>query len=113
MKKWILILFSLAFVSCYSSRSLMTYEDFASIKIGSSAADVRSKYGEPYAIHSRGGNTDEWVYIERFDVGARVAAQRHYIVIFTNQKVVGKRVETLTPPPYTPTPTEDPFPHNG
>ncbi len=111
MKKWLLIL--PLFCACYSNRPLMTADEFASIPIGSTTAQVRQEYGEPYAIYSRGGNTDEWEYIERLDVGAYVVNQRHYFLIITNGKVVGKRTDLQRPPPYLPTQTDDPFPHNS
>jgi len=91
----------------------MTADEFASIPIGSTTEEVRAQHGDPYSIFSRGGNTDEWEYIERLDVGGVIVNQRHYFLIITNGKVVGKRTELLRPPPYQPTRTDDPFPHNS
>ena len=111
MKRWIILAFIC--IACYSNRSLMTADEFADIRLGTPASEVQAEHGPPYAVYSRGGNTDEWEYIERIDVGDRVVTQRHYFIIMTNGKVVGKRSEYITPPPYRPTQTDDPFPHNS
>lgn len=113
MKKWIGIL-SLAFLcACYQNRALMTSDEFAAIPLGATAKEVEAEHGSPYKIYSRGGNTDEWEYIERIDVGSRIVSQNHYFLIMTNGKVVGKHMDTTRPPPFRPTQTDDPFPHNG
>ena len=111
MKKSLVIL--LLLTACYCSRSLMTYDEFASIPIGSTPGEVQKEHGRPYAIHSTGAQTEEWEYIERIDVGSNVVMQKHYFLIISHGKVVAKRVETYRMPPYRPTNTTDPFPHNS
>lgn len=113
MKKSLLIISLTLLLACYSNRALMTSDEFASIPIGATTQEVQKDFGKPYAIRSRGGNTDEWEYIERIDVGSEAILQNHYYLIITNGRVVGKHTEATRPPPFRPTDTTDPFPHNS
>lgn len=74
---------------------------YAEIEVGSSIHDVEKKCGKPYQIRSRGGNTDQYEYIERVMIGNEVVQMRHYYLVVTDGRVVGKYMNyTETPPVY-------------
>jgi hypothetical protein len=86
--------------ACASGGSLMTNQAFFDIPIGSSQNEVIATAGEPYAIHKKEDGSVEYEYIERFKVGARETQERHYFLLIKDGKVVSKRVDQSSPPPY-------------
>lgn len=78
----------------------MTNQAFFDIPIGSSQTEVVAAAGEPYAIHTKDDGSIEYEYIERIKVGARDTQERHYYLLIKNGKVVSKRVDQSSPPPY-------------
>ena len=97
-KELLVMLFALS--ACASGGSLMTNQAFFDIPIGSSRNEVVETAGEPYAIHNRPDGTVEFEYVERFKVGGRISEERHYFLLIKDGKVVSKRVEQSSPPPY-------------
>ena len=99
MKKSLLsLLFALS--SCASGGSIMTNQAFFDIPIGTQENDVVATAGKPYAIHTKGDGSVEYEYIERFKLGARDSEERHYYILIKDGKVISKRVEQSSPPPY-------------
>ena len=99
MKKGIVsLLFALS--ACASGGSMMTNHAFFDIPIGSKESEVVATAGEPYAIHHKEDGSVEYEYIERFKVGGRDPQERHYFLLIKNGKVVSKRVDQSSPPPY-------------
>ncbi len=90
----------LALSACASGGSLMTNRAFFEIPLGTSQNEVVATAGEPYAIHKKEDGTVEYEYIERFKVGGRDTEERHYFLLIKDGKVVSKRVEQSSPPPY-------------
>jgi len=83
-----------------SGGSIMTSQAFFEIPIGSTQKEVVAAAGEPYAIHKKEDGSVEYEYIERFKIGGRDAQERHYFLLMREGKVVSKRVEQSSPPPY-------------
>lgn len=79
---------------------MMTNQAFFDIPIGSKESDVIATAGEPYAIHHKADGSVEYEYIERFKVGGRDTQERHYFLLIKDGKVVSKRVDQSSPPPY-------------
>lgn len=97
-KKAVVLLFALS--ACTSGGSMMTNQAFFDIPIGTSQTEVVATAGEPYAIHKKEDGTIEYEYIERFKVGGRDTQERHYYLLIRDGKVVSKRVNQTSPPPY-------------
>ena len=95
-----ILYFLLILCSCFSRSSLMTYEEFDHVELGTSIATVQSEIGEPYAIHNKKGGAQEYEYIERIDTGTNVVAENHYFLIVQDGKVTGKYVKRERPPAY-------------
>jgi len=71
----------------------MTSGRFENIQIGTPVDSIKSEVGSPYAIHSKGGDVEEYEYIERIDMGGRIVSENRYYLIVTDGKVTGKYVK--------------------
>jgi hypothetical protein len=89
-----------ALTACASGSSIMTNQAFFDIPIGTSQKEVVASAGEPYAIHKKEDGSTEFEYIERVKIGGRNAQTRRYYLVIKDGKVVSKRVEQSSPPPY-------------
>jgi len=110
MKQRISILFLLLLCSCFSRSSYMTYDRFENIQIGTPVASLKSEVGSPYAIHSKGGDVEEYEYIERIDMGGKVVSENRYFLIVTDGKVTGKYVKNERPKAFNMIYEDDPIP---
>jgi len=68
------------------------------IDTGATAEEVEKSCGKPYQIHSRGGNTDLYEYVERISMGTQIVEMRHYFIVITDGKVVGKYMRYVSTP---------------
>ncbi len=108
----LLYLFLLILISLTGCKTpLMTKQGFAMIEPGMSIKEVEKKYGKPYNIHSRDGNSDIYEYIERMVMGPETVAQWRYYLIVSNGKVVGKYVKHSSPPAFEQIYSDDPYPN--
>lgn len=104
-----LCLFSLLLLcACFSRSAVMTADSFDTIQMGTSIAVVESQMGRPYKIHSKGGNREEYEYIERIDMGQCLVSENHYFLIVVNGEVVGKYITREKSPSYDLIYMEDP-----
>jgi hypothetical protein len=92
MKKHLFLTFLVLLASCFSRPAMMNHEMFDDIQIGTPISDVSMKAGEPYAIYSKGGNIDEYEYIEKIEMNNELVMENHYFLIVSDGKVVGKRI---------------------
>lgn len=100
IKKWIpLSILLLCLMGCFSRSSMMTYESFDKVQIGTSIASLKSEIGRPYAIHHKDGS-EEYEYVERINAGNSLIAENHYFLIVQNGKVIGKYMSRERPPAY-------------
>lgn len=112
MKKFSTLLFLVLFgLFACEKQPLMTRQAFAEIEPGMSIAEVEKKYGKPYQIYSRDGNSDIYEYIERILMGAITIQQWRYYIIVSEGKVVGKYVKFSNPPAYSDIYNNDPYPN--
>ena len=86
--------------SCFSRPSMMTYESFDKVQVGTAVTDLKQEIGKPYAIHHKDGGSEEYEYVERINVGNSLIAENHYFLIVQNGKVVGKYMSRERPPAY-------------
>jgi len=95
-----IFLLAMLLTSCFSRSSLMTYETFDTVQIGTPIAVLQPEIGKPYAIHSKDG-MQEYEYVERIDTGGDLLiAENHYFLIVQDGKVVGKYMTREKPPAY-------------
>lgn len=78
----------------------MTMQAFYEVPTGTSSAHLKEIAGTPAAVHKK-GDTIEYEYVERFKNGARTTLERHYYFVIRDDKVVNRRVEQISPPPYS------------
>lgn len=79
----------------------MTMNSFYEIPVGASKDEVVVAAGKPFAIHKKEDGSVEYEYVERFNLGSRSLNERHYYILIKDGRVVSKRVEQTSPPPYT------------
>lgn len=106
---YVLILL-LTVVSC-QKQPVMTKQGFAAIEPGVSIKEIEKKYGQPYSIRSRDGNSEIYEYIERILMGPETVMQWRYYLIVSNGKVVGKYSKYSTPPAFEQIYSDDPYPN--
>lgn len=94
--KWI---FGLLLLSA-CGHHVMTMNCFCDVSIGTSCDELQMMAGKPYQVRQLCSGETEYEYIERLKVGSRTLEERHYFFILRDNKVVGKRVEQSSPPPF-------------
>lgn len=110
MKKWIWALPFIMLLAGCMQQKVMTRDTYASVEPGMSVKDMEKLCGEPYAIHSRDGNSDIYEYIERIYMGSTVVEQRSYFVVVSSGKVVGKYMKFSASPAFDAIYSEDAYP---
>lgn len=104
-----IVFFSLLLLTaCFSRSSVMTGDNFDNIHIGTPIASVEKEVGRPYKIHSKGGNREEYEYIERINMGQCLVSENHYFLIVVDGEVVGKYITREKAPSYDLIYIEDP-----
>lgn len=86
--------------SCSMGGTMVTWDSFAEVPIGSTPPEVAQTLGKPYAIHTQEDGSIEYEYIERFKVGYRNMQMRRYFILIRDGKVVSKRYVQNSPWPY-------------
>ncbi len=108
MKKIVAIAVLGILSACFSRSGAMTGDNFDTIQVGTPIATVESQMGKPYKVHSKGGNRDEYEYVERIDMGQCLVSENHYFLIVVDGQVVGKYVTREKSPSYDLIYVEDP-----
>lgn len=99
MKRFIFLGFIFA-ASCMMGHRVMTINGFSDISLGMSAEQVEKQAGTPYDVHDLGEGRMEFEYIERIKMGTQDIEERHYYILFKNDRVSGKRMKEISPPPF-------------
>ncbi len=71
----------------------MSYEDYHRIAIGESIADVQVQLGRPYEVNKVSPHQQQYIYIERIQIGDRRELFRRYILTVEGEKVISKEVK--------------------
>lgn len=87
-------------LACSSGAHVMTIDSFHEVAVGDTPQELLEISGKPYAIHKKADGSEEYEYIERIKAGGRNLEERHYYFLVKEGKVVSKRVEQRSPPPY-------------
>ena len=100
MKWCVYVMVVLFLTSCFSRTAMMSKEDYDSVTVGTSVADLESKVGRPDAIHSKGPDRQELEYIERIGMNTYYSIENKYFIEVMNGIVVGKRMLSRRSPAY-------------
>ena len=103
------LLLCLMIGGCAGRASMMTREQFQEVRLGEPICEVEVCVGEPYAIHDKGGHTEEYEYIEKVRMGNDAVLEYHYFLLVTDGRVVSKRTATKRPPAFDLIYTDDPY----
>lgn len=99
-KRYLAILLCFCLGSCGMSSALVTMNSFQDVPVGATSSEVEEMLGKPYAVHNQSNGTVEYEYIERLTAGPRNFEERHYYILFKDDRVVSRRVQTSYPVPY-------------
>ncbi len=86
--------------ACASGGSSMTLDTFYSVSVGTTRSELIEQAGTPYTTRKLADGSEEIEYIERIQAGSRNLEERHYIYTLQDGKVVSRRVERRSPPPW-------------
>jgi hypothetical protein len=70
----------------------MTYDDYNRIALGESISNVQVQLGRPYEMNELPGKKQEYVWVERVQIGEKRELFRRFILVVEDEKVVKKRV---------------------
>lgn len=88
----------LALIAC-SPGKIMTMSDFQSIPLGENIATLQVREGRPYQVNDVGDGTEEYVYMERVDIGAGRELFREYVfVVSKDNAIVEKKIRETSSP---------------
>lgn len=99
-QRWYWLFSVVLFTACASGGSAIASCAFFDVPIGATTNEVIQSVGKPYAIHHKEGGAVEYEYIERMKAANRTLEEKHYFLLIKDGKVVSKRVEQYSPPPY-------------
>ena len=91
----------LTLAACASGHNVLTMDSFYDIPVGATKEEVMTQVGKPYSITKKEDGCEEFLFIERMKVGARVMQERRYIITIKDGVVVSKHFEQSSPPPTT------------
>lgn len=98
MKNFFAVLISLSLTAC--GHQVMTAESFSDIPIGTSKEELKKVAGSPYRVKKKKNGDEVYEYVEKFKIGDRTLTERHYYLIVREGRVVEKKVDTDSPPPF-------------
>jgi SmpA / OmlA family. len=98
--KWMGLALCVWLSACGTGSALVTMSSFDEVPVGASSSEVVELLGEPYAIRKHSDGTVEYEYIERITAGVRNFEERHYFLIFKEDRLVSRRVKSSSPPGY-------------
>lgn len=103
MKYFVFVITLILFTTwgCAGGGKIMTPDQFSQVSLGMTSKEVVQKFGKPYSIKNLGYNEFEYRYIEKVIVGEnRVIQEKHYLILFKNNRVTSTKVEYLNRPAY-------------
>jgi len=78
------------------SGAILTQNDFATISVGETIANVEAVYGQAYDVTPSGNGLTEYRYIERCPVTSTVDEFKYLVFSVTeNGRIVDKRMERI------------------
>lgn len=97
--RWALIcmMVPMLFISCNRRKDVATKISFEDVGIGVSKTELLATMGTPISKELRGGDQEEYKYIERIRINDIVIEEREYTFLVANDRVVSKHVRNVTP----------------
>ncbi len=86
--------------ACGTGSALVTMNSFNEVPVGATSAEVVELLGQPYAIRKQSDGSIEYEYIERITAGVRNFEERHYFLIFKEDKLISRKVKSSSLPGY-------------
>ncbi len=108
MRLWLIVFCLVTSVTLFARPAIMTRSTFENIEVGTSLADLEGCIGKPASVCRVDDETEEFKYIERFNVGAELNTENQYFLTVRNGQVIAKRVVYFVPPSYDLIYKEDP-----
>jgi len=100
MKRCVYVILVLFLTGCFSRTAMMSKEDYDSVTVGTTMADLEAKVGRPDAVHSKGPDRQELEYVERIGMNTYYSIENKYFIEVMNGIVVGKRMLSRRSPAY-------------
>lgn len=100
MKRSIFVMLALFLMGCFSRTTMMSKEDFDSVTVGTTIADLEAKVGKPDAVYVKGPDRQEFEYVERIGMSTYYSIENKYFIEVMNGVVVGKRMLSKRSPAY-------------
>lgn len=98
MLRVLLAVVVLILTSCHGRRG-PTVDDYYSVEYGTTTADLAARYGDPWDVRDgEEPGQQEWVYIDRKQIGWKAEETTHLIFVIENGVVVGKEQCTFDQP---------------
>jgi hypothetical protein len=73
---------------------MMTTERYDDVSLGTTATELKERFGTPYLIHQKKDGVVEYEYLERVSVANQFTFLRHYYFDIQDGKVTSKRMKT-------------------
>lgn len=91
-------LLAISLQSCTATKA-MTYSDFQAIPIGENISMIQVAEGRPYQVNEVANGNEEYIYMERIDIGGNRELFREYVFVVTKEgKLIEKKVrESMSP----------------
>ncbi|MDF2549930.1 MAG: hypothetical protein K0S07_997 [Chlamydiales bacterium] len=90
MKKWLPLLLT-ACVAC-TAGPMMNHETFERIQTGTTVGALQDMVGSPFDIELNDDGTQNYIYIERMEIGLGTTHSCTYILKVRDGKVIDKQV---------------------
>ena len=91
MKKMALAMIAaLSMASCVVA-PLMQEAYFNRVATGSNISEIEMQYGKPYEIRPLPDGTQEYLYIQRIELGSSAVEQLEFVFLVNQGRVVGKQ----------------------
>lgn len=101
MKYLFLSLILLLTFSCVGGGRIMTTDQYCQISVGMTTKEFVHRFGRPYCLRNLGYGEIEYEYIEKMIIGeCRVLQEKHYLILFKNDRVVSTKIIYLNQPSY-------------
>jgi len=86
--------------ACFSRTTMMTRENYDTLVIGTPIFELQEQVGQPDIVRSKGGDLEEYEYIERITMNGNYTIENNYYLEVLNGIVVGKRMTSERTPAY-------------
>lgn len=109
MLKKIALIGLLVLAGCAINSVAVTKESYEEVQVGDSLDKLKKDLGRPFDVVNKGGQIQEYEYIERVNMGQQMLYENHYFFVVSDGVIIEKRVYQEKPPAYQTIYTTDPL----